>query len=102
MMEEKNKILKAVALKYKAGDDRAPKQVASGAGRLAEKIVKAAMESDIPIYQNPELANILSGIGLFEEIPARLYGAVAEILAFIYKVDMLEDDSILNPGASIA
>ncbi|NOY65331.1 MAG: flagellar biosynthesis protein FlhB [Nitrospirae bacterium] len=80
----KNK--KAAALKYEHGKDSAPKLVAKGRGYLAEKIIEIAKQKGIPIHEDKELIEILSALDLYREIPPELYRAVAEILAFIYKV----------------
>ena len=80
-----NKKKKAVALKYERGKDNAPKVVAKGQGKIAEKIIQKAKEHDVPIEENPELVEVLSKLDLYEEIPPKLYKAVAEILVFIYR-----------------
>jgi flagellar biosynthesis protein len=78
---------KAAALKYTAGEDRAPKVVARGSGWLAEKIIETAREHNIPLKEDPPLVEILSTLDLYREIPPDLYKAVAEILVFIYKMN---------------
>lgn len=85
-MEEK-KIRKATALSYSPGKDRAPKVIASGKGVIAEKILEKAAEEKIPVIENPELAGQLSEISIGSEIPGELYEVVAEILAFVSRVD---------------
>jgi len=85
----KNK--KAVALKYDMKKDTAPKIVASGKGLLAEKILELARKENIPIYKDPHLVETLIQLDLNVEIPPELYKAVAEILAFIYTVDAVND-----------
>ncbi len=80
-----NKKKKAVALKYERGKDNAPKVVAKGQGKIAEKIIQKAKEHDVPIEENPELVKVLSKLDLYGEIPPELYKAVAEILVFIYR-----------------
>ncbi len=83
-MNEKFK--KAAALKYKQGEDRAPKVIAKGSGFIAERIIQIAREHGIPIHEDKNLVEVLSTLDLYEEIPSELYKAVAEILAFIYKI----------------
>lgn len=78
---------KAVALKYNGAEDVAPKVLASGKGRLAEKILELAQEQDIAIYKDPTLVEALVQLDIGQEIPPELYQAVAEILSFIYAVD---------------
>ncbi len=77
---------KAAALKYTRGKDQAPRVVAKGRGQLAERIVSIAREHGIPIHEDRQLVEILSALDLYQEIPPELYRAVAEILAFIYRV----------------
>jgi flagellar biosynthesis protein len=85
MMEYK-KTLKAAALKYKGGEDAAPKLVAKGSGTVADKIIQAARDSGVPIRQDRDLVEVLSSLDLYKQIPEDLYKAVAEVLAFIYQV----------------
>jgi flagellar biosynthesis protein len=75
---------KAVALKYKPGDDHAPRVTAGGAGRVAERIIEMAREHGIPVKNDPDLVEVLSRLDLHEKIPPELYVVVAEILAFVY------------------
>jgi flagellar biosynthesis protein len=82
----KNKREKAAALKYERGVDAAPIVVAKGKGLVAEKIIALANENGVPVHEDRNLIEILSTIDLYEEIPSELYKAVAEILAFIYKM----------------
>ncbi len=77
---------KAAALKYRKGADSAPKIVAKGRGSVAEKIIALAREHGIPIREDKNMVEVLSTLDLYEEIPPELYKAVAEILAFIYKL----------------
>lgn len=74
----------AVALHYSG--QGAPRVTAKGEGQTAERIVALAEEHGIPISENQELVNLLSRIGLGEEIPPLLYVAVAEVLSFAYSL----------------
>ncbi len=78
---------KAVALKYKSGDDNAPRVTAKGAGLLAEKIIDIARKQGIPVKDDPDLVEVLSRLDLDEEIPPELYVVVAELLAFVYNLN---------------
>jgi flagellar biosynthesis protein len=78
---------KAVALRYDMEKDEVPVVVAKGQGFIAEKIKKVARESGVPIKEDRELADYLMALDLYEEIPPELYAVVAEILAFIYRMD---------------
>jgi flagellar biosynthesis protein len=78
---------KAVALKYDGKKDWAPKVIAKGRGEIAEKIVAIAKANNIPLYEDKNLAQILEALDLETEIPPELYRAVAEVLAFIYRLN---------------
>ncbi len=80
------KKLKAAALRYRHRKDSAPRVVAKGSGRIAERILQIAFEHDIPIEDDPYLVEVLSSLDLYDEIPPELYKAVAEILVFVYRV----------------
>jgi len=76
----------AVALKYAPGDS-APTVVAKGRGLIAEEIISRAREHGIFVHESPELVALLSQVNLDGQIPAELYIAVAELLAWIYQVE---------------
>lgn len=78
---------KAAALKYDQAGNSAPRVVAKGKGHIAEQIVQAARRNDVPLVEDPNLANVLEALELESEIPAELYRAVAEILVFIYRLN---------------
>lgn len=76
----------AVALRYQAHHDPAPRLVAKGRGPIAEKILRLARAHGIPVRQDKNLVEILGQLRLDQEIPPAVYRAVAEILAFIYRL----------------
>jgi len=77
----------AVALQYDNSVMEAPKLLAKGAGKIAKRIKELAEKHDIPIVENKELAQSLySLVEIGQEIPLTLYQAVAEVLAYIYKL----------------
>ena len=76
----------AVALKYAPGTS-APTVVAKGRGLIAEEIISRAREHGVFVHESPELVALLSHVDLDGQIPAQLYLAVAELLAWIYQVD---------------
>ena len=78
---------KAVALRYQPDHDDVPVVVAKGRGLLAERIREVAEESGVPVKEDKELADYLMALDLYEEIPPELYAVVAEILAYIYRMD---------------
>ena len=77
----------ALALKYDPISMRAPKVVAKGAGSIAERIKKMAAMHNIPVVENRKLAqNLYKVVDVGEEIPSDMYKAVAELLAYIFKL----------------
>ncbi len=75
----------AVAIKYDKAEAPAPKVVAKGVDFMAFKIREVAKHNDVPIVENPPLARALYKLVKLDAIiPAELYVAVAEILAFVY------------------
>ena len=81
-----NPVHLAIALRYKAGEMNAPVIVAKGAERVAFKIRDVAMVHQIPVVENRKLAQNLYKLDMGEEIPSHLYQAVAEILAYVYRI----------------
>ena len=76
----------AVALKYERGRDKAPMVLAKGERLFAARIKEIARENDVPMVENRPVARMLFKYGkVGQTIPAELYQAVAEILAFVYK-----------------
>jgi len=84
---DKKDTKKAVALKYDKETSRAPRVTAKGKGKVARKIIELAKTHDIPIKDDPDLIEVLSSLEIDEEIPAEIYVAVAELLAFVYSVN---------------
>ena len=84
---------KAVALKYEPVTDNAPRVTAKGTGLIAERIIELAKQEGIPIKEDPDLVGALAQLDFYEEIPPELYKAVAEILAFAYRLNqkMMEE-----------
>ena len=78
---------KAVALKYEAERDMAPKVIAKGRGHVAEHILETAQKNSVPVYQDKTLVNMLMALEIDREIPPELYKAIAEVMAYVYKID---------------
>jgi flagellar biosynthesis protein len=78
---------KAVALKYNKDKDPAPKVVAKGRGYIAEKIIETARAHNVTLYEDKNLVQVLEALDLETEIPPELYRAVAEVLAFVYRLN---------------
>ena len=78
----------AVALRYDAHAMNAPQVVAKGAGAVAQRIRELAEANGVPIVENPPLARgLFKSVEIGQEIPSTFYAAVAEVLAFIYRMD---------------
>ena len=85
--EEKPTVPKAVALRYDAQRDQAPRVVAKGERLVAQQIIALAQEHGIHIHEDPDLIALLSRIDVDTAIPENLYKAVAEVLAFVYRIN---------------
>ena len=83
----RKKKAKAVALKYETEKDSAPRVVAKGRDLIAEKIIETARAHNVPLYEDKNLVQVLEALDLDTEIPPELYRAVAEVLAFIYRLN---------------
>jgi flagellar biosynthesis protein len=86
----------AVALTYEI-ENGAPRVVAKGSGRLAEEIIARAREAGVFVHESPELVSLLMQVNLDDRIPPNLYVAVAELLAWIYRLEQGPEASNL-PG----
>ncbi|MBT3992167.1 MAG: hypothetical protein HN726_05035 [Candidatus Magasanikbacteria bacterium] len=64
-----------------------PRVVASGQGTFAEQILQIAWANDIKVREDADLVEILSAIDVDSEIPIEAFAAVAEILAYVYRVN---------------
>jgi flagellar biosynthesis protein len=67
---------------------------AAGAGLIAERIMEAAAEAGVPVRSDPALASALAQLDLGAEVPPALYVAVAETLAWAYKLDAQARNSV--------
>ncbi|MGB8180989.1 MAG: flagellar biosynthesis protein FlhB [Stellaceae bacterium] len=93
----------SVALQYQQGTMRAPRLVAKGAGLVALRIREVAAEHDVPIVEAPPLARSLHRyVEIEDEVPAALYRAVAEVLAFVYRLRAARAAGKPEPVASSA
>ena len=77
----------AIALRYAPEAGTAPKIVAKGDGFTAQEILRVARESDVPLRHDPALAGALATLDIGAQIPPELFRAVAEVLAFVYKMN---------------
>lgn len=76
----------AIALAYESGD-YAPKVVAKGRGLVAEQIIARARQHDIFVHESKDLVALLMQVDIDDHIPPALYQAIAEILAWLYRLE---------------
>ena len=75
-----------VALRYGENDD-APRVVAKGYGDIAQAIMDRAQKHGLHVHRSPELVRLLMRVDLDDRIPPELYLAVAELLAWVYRLE---------------
>ncbi|MFP5364224.1 MAG: EscU/YscU/HrcU family type III secretion system export apparatus switch protein [Thermoleophilia bacterium] len=78
---------RAAALRYEAGTDQAPRVVASGKGVIADRILAEARAAGVPVRDDAALVEALAGLDLGAQVPEPLYRAVAEALAWAYRLE---------------
>lgn len=76
----------AVALAYEASEG-APRVVARGRGVLAQAIIEKARDAGVFVHESPELVALLMQVDLDARIPPQLYVAIAELLAWVYRLE---------------
>ncbi len=76
----------AIALAYN-GDAAAPRVVAKGRGLLAQAIIERAHQHGVYVHESRELVALLIQVDLDQRIPPALYRAVAELLAWVYRLE---------------
>ncbi|MEQ6886905.1 EscU/YscU/HrcU family type III secretion system export apparatus switch protein [Salicola sp. Rm-C-2C1-2] len=72
----------AIALTYDG--ENAPTVAATGQNELAHEMIRIAEENGVPLYEDPDLAALLSRLDLGESIPETLYQIIAEVLAYSF------------------
>jgi flagellar biosynthesis protein len=77
----------AIALRYDAGRDPAPRIVAKGHGAEAEDILRVAFANDVKVREDADLAELLHAVDLDSLIPLEAFTAVAEILSYLYRLN---------------
>jgi flagellar biosynthesis protein len=75
----------AVALRYQADADPAPRVIAAGHGEVADRILAAAAEAGVPVCTDPDLAHLLAALDIDDVIPLEAFAAVAAILVALYR-----------------
>jgi flagellar biosynthetic protein FlhB len=88
----------AAALSYNENTMRAPRLVAKGTGLIALRIREVAAEHNVPIIEAPPLTRALCRfVELGDEIPTGLYGVIAEVLAYVYRLKLARDTGSSTP-----
>jgi flagellar biosynthesis protein len=77
----------AAALQYDPLKSEPPQVVAVGRGVTAEEIVRVAKEHNVPLYEDAGLVEALARLDISDCVPRELYAVVAEVLAYVYRVD---------------
>ena len=77
----------AVALGYDSAKHDAPRVLAAGQGELAEALLRIAHDQQVPIHTDHPLAQALVKLEVGQAIPPELYAAVAEVLAFLWRLE---------------
>ena len=85
-MAQNDSLREAVALAYRQ-TDAAPRVVARGRGLVAEEIIARAKEHGVYVHESPELVALLIQVDIDQHIPPQLYLAVAELLAWLYRLE---------------
>jgi flagellar biosynthesis protein len=96
-MQPPNKRQMAVALAYH-GQDPAPRVVAQGRGLIAQAIIERAKQHGIYVHESEELVGLLMQVELDQHIPPQLYLAVAELLAWLYRLE--HGEALASPDAA--
>lgn len=78
---------KAVALRYDSEKEASPRVVASGHGKVAERIAELAREAGVPTKSDPSLVEVLVKLDLATLVPEELYQVLAELFAWAYRQD---------------
>lgn len=86
----------AVALAYQ-GQDSAPRVIAKGRGLIAQAIIARAREHGVFVHESEELVGLLMQVELDQSIPPQLYLAVAELLAWLYRLERGESTTDEKP-----
>jgi len=89
----------AAALAYQEGA-AAPTITAKGRGKVAEEIIRRAKEAGVFVHESAELVSLLMQLDLDREIPPHLYRVVAELLAWVYRIEKRLPPTPNQPGIS--
>jgi flagellar biosynthesis protein len=82
--------IQVVALRHDAADPHPPRVVAKGKGETAERVLELARKHDIPVRADRDLLELLAALDIGDAIPTELFEAVAELLAYLYRLNAAE------------
>lgn len=86
-MSEPKRRRHAIALSYDPSSHDAPVVTAAGQGLVAEEIIRRAREVGVMVTEDARLAAVLSQVDVGQTIPPELYAVVAEVLAYVYRLE---------------
>lgn len=86
-MATSEKPKKAVALKYDQAGQDVPRVAGKGRAWMAEKIIALAHEHNIPLHKDADLVELLDKLEVDQEIPLEVYAVVAEVFAYLYRMN---------------
>lgn len=78
---------RAVALAYDRDEESAPRVLAEGQGEIARRILELAQAHDVPVHEDADLVELLAALDVGDEIPVDLYAVIAELLAYLYRLN---------------
>jgi flagellar biosynthesis protein len=87
LKNNKLRMLLAIALRYRSGEDAAPEVIAKGNGRTAQHILDLAVQAGVPLHKDADLSQLLDQVEVGSPIPPELYESVARVLSFVYSVE---------------
>lgn len=96
MNSSRNSSATAVALRYAQGD-AAPVVVAKGRGLVAEEIIRRARGAGVFVHESTDLVSLLMQVDLDRHIPPALFVAVAQLLAWLSRVEAVAAESVVVP-----
>ena len=102
-MSRRTRRQSAAALAYdEKGGDKAPRVVAKGYGLVAEMIIQRAQEAGLYVHRAPEMVSLLMQVDLDARIPPELYQAVAELLAWLYRLEsgVVEEEGMAEASSA--
>lgn len=101
MHKKQTSLQQAIAITYEAGDS-APRVIAKGRGVIAERIILEAQAHNVFVHESKELVALLMQVDLDAHIPPALYLAIAEILAWLYRLEnKIEMPALENTSTSL-